>query len=79
MKLSDYIQSVLDDKGLTMTKAAQGSGVSASSISRLKSGASDLTPSLAAKLSAVGFDYEKMFELDMKEKIEKTKKLIKKH
>lgn len=76
MKLSEYIESVLNDKSLTMTKAAQVSGVSASSISRLKSGASELTPNLAAKLSVVGFDYKKMFELDMQEKIDKTKKIM---
>lgn len=77
MNLSDYIQGVLEAQNITMTQAAQKSGAALSSISRLKSGASELTPSLAAKLSAAGFDYRKMFELDMKEKIIKTESIIK--
>lgn len=76
MKLGEYIQSVFDEKGINMTKAAKLAGVSLSSLSRLKSGESELTPNLAAKLSVAGFDYELMFELEKKEKIIKTKSLI---
>lgn len=77
MKLSDYIQGVLNEKNINMTMAAQRAGVSPSTLSRLKSGASDLTPSLAAKLSVVGFDYVKMFELDRDAKITKTREILK--
>ena len=76
MNLSEYIQSILEKKSLTMAQAASTAGTSASSISRLKSGVSELTPALAAKLSKAGFDYETMFNLDMQEKIIKTKKIL---
>lgn len=76
MKLGDYIQSIFDEKGINMTNAAKQASVSISSLSRLKSGESELTPNLAAKLSVAGFDYELMFELEKKDKIKKTESLI---
>lgn len=76
MNLSDYIQSVLDSKNMNLTLAAQKAGVSASTLSRLKSGSSELTPSLAAKLAKVGFDYEVMFDISAKEKASKARDII---
>lgn len=76
MKLDEYIESVLNDKKINMTVAAQKAGIATSTLSRLKAGSSELTPSLAAKLSVVGFDCERMFEINAQENIEKTKQII---